>query len=175
MWHDLKSRKIPNRLILLGTAAALLLHALLPAGSGLFAANAGSPGVLSSLAGFAVGLLLLMPFYALKTLGAGDVKLMAMVGAFVGVPAVIGTTLLTLLAGGVLALVVSLWSGQLAQVIKNVKHMFSVAMTSSLAGGVSPDANPAPVTGKLPYAIAIACGSAAQLLLAGSPGWGLFS
>jgi prepilin peptidase CpaA len=175
VWHDVKTRRIPNRLIVLGTVAALALHALARHGAGLFSADAGGPGLLSALSGFAVGLLLLLPFYALRTLGAGDVKLMAMVGAFVGVPGVIGATLLAMLAGGILALGAALWSGQLGQVIKNVQHMLRVASTEGIAAGADPASNPAPVTGKLPYAIAIACGTAAQLLLAGSPGWRLFS
>ncbi len=173
VWHDIRTRKIPNRLIMLGLLTALALHALLRSGAGLFHADAGGMGLLYSLAGFATGLLLLMPFYALKTLGAGDVKLMAMVGAFIGAKAVIGATLLAMLAGGVLALVVALWSGQLTNVMKNVQHMLRVTRTAGLAAGQQ--AQPAPVTGKLPYAIAIACGTAGQLLLAGTQGWKVFS
>jgi prepilin peptidase CpaA len=174
VWHDVRTRRIPNQLIVLGTLAALALHLFVRSGSGLFHADAGGMGVLHSLAGFAVGLLLLLPFYALKTLGAGDVKLLAMVGAFVGAKAVVGVTLLAMLAGGVLALVVALWSGKLIQVFKNVQHMLRVTSTVGLAG-IGQDANPDLVTGKLPYAIAIACGTLAQLLLAGSTGWKFFS
>lgn len=166
VWQDLKIRKIPNVLILLGTASALILQAVQPAGM---------QSVLMGLAGFAIGLLLLLPFYALKTLGAGDVKLVAMVGAFVGSPAVIGVTLLSMLAGGVLALAVALWSGQLTQVVKNVLHMLRLASIAGVAAGLKPGANPAPVTGKLPYAIAIACGTAGHMLLADSPHWKLFA
>ncbi len=175
VWQDVKTRKIPNRLVMLGIVAALAMHAVLPRGAGLFAVDAGSLGVLHSLAGCAVGLMLLLPFYALKTLGAGDVKLMAMVGAFIGTPAVVGATLLSMLAGGVLALVVALWSGQLTQVLKNLLQMLRMASTAGLAAGIGPDADRAPVSGKLPYAVAIACGTGAQLLLADSPAWKLFS
>ena len=166
VWQDIRIRKIPNKVILIGTASAIAVHTV-HAG--------GLQGALFSLAGCLVGLLILLPFYALKTLGAGDVKLMAMVGAFVGTPAVIGVTLLTMLAGGVLALVVALWSRQLNQVVKNVLRMLRLASIAGPAAAFKSDANPAPVTGKLPYAIAIACGTAGHLLLAGSPGWTLFS
>ncbi len=174
VWHDVKARRIPNRLIVLGTLAALALHACMRSGDGLFQADAGGLGLLPSLAGFAVGLLLLLPFYAMKTLGAGDVKMMAMVGAFLGAKAVLGATLLAMLAGGVLALVVALWSGQLGRVWKNLRHMLRVTSVVGVAG-IGQDANPDLVTGKLPYAVAIACGTVAQLLLAGASGWKLFS
>jgi prepilin peptidase CpaA len=174
MWHDIASRRIPNRLIVLGTLAAVALHVFVQRGAGLFQADAGGMGLLHSLAGFGVGLLLLLPFYALKTLGAGDVKLLAMVGAFVGAKAVLGVALLAMLAGGVLALLVALWSGQLLQVIKNLQHMLRVTSSVGLAG-IGQDANPGLTTGKLPYAIAIACGTLGQLLLAGADQWRFFS
>ncbi len=174
VWHDVRTRRIPNRLIVLGSLAALALHGLVQPGEGLFGTAPGGQGWLFSLAGFALGLLLLLPFYALKTLGAGDVKLMAMVGAFLGAKAVIGATLLAMLAGGVLALVVALWSGQLGQVWKNLQQMLRITGAVGLAG-IGQDANPGLTSGKLPYAVAIACGAVAQLLLAGSTGWTLFS
>ena len=175
VWHDVRARRIPNRLVVAGTASALLLHLLLPAGAGLFIAPAGSPGVLVSLAGCGAGLLLLLPFYALRTMGAGDVKLMAMVGAFLGPGQVLGATLLSMLAGGVLALAVALWSGQLSKVVGNVGLMLWSAATRGM-GGTDPrfDA-PTSITGKLPYAIAIACGTLAQLALAPWPAWQMFT
>lgn len=166
VWQDIKIRKIPNKVILMGTASAITLHAV---------QSASVQGALVSLAGLLVGLLLLLPFYVLKVLGAGDVKLMAMVGAFVGTPAVIGVTLLTMLAGGVLALVLALCAGQLNQVVRNVLHLVRLARIAGPAAGLKSDAVAAPVTGKLPYAIAIACGTAGHMLLVGSPGWTLFS
>lgn len=177
IWHDVRSRKIPNRLIVCGALAGVLLHTLLPAGSGLFNTPPGGLGILYSLAGFIVGLLFLLPFYALRALGAGDVKLMAMVGAYIGAAGVIGATLLAMLAGGVLALAVALWSGQLSQVVGNVQHMLrhGLSRTAGADSGAGGEAAPPPLTGKLAYAIAIACGTAGQLMLAGSPAWRLFS
>ena len=169
LWHDVRSRRIPNWLIVAGTMAAFLLHALMPPGSGLFSAPVGSLGLLFSISGFAVGLLLLLPFYALRTLGAGDVKLMAVVGAFIGPFGVMGATLLTMLAGGVLALVVAFGSGQLLQVIVNVQQILHSALA------VRRIDQPAVVTGKLAYAIAIACGTGGQLILAGATEWRFFS
>ena len=175
LWHDIRSRRIPNQLILLGSIGGFLLHLLLPPGSGLFSTPAGSLGIFFSVSGFVVGLLLLLPFYALGTLGAGDVKLMALVGAFIGPWAVMGATLLTMLCGGVLALAVAAWSGQLLQVWVNIQQMLHGLRTGGLGNAGVPLDQPVVATGKLAYAIAIACGTAGQLLLAGSPSWRLFS
>jgi prepilin peptidase CpaA len=163
VWHDVRTRRIPNRLILAGAGAAFLVHALLPS------------GLLFSLAGCVLGLLLLLPFYAMRALGAGDVKLMAVVGAFLGPFGVMGATLLTMLAGGVLALAVALGSGQLLQVIVNLQQMLRGARFRGTAGASAGIDAPVVVTGKLAYAVAIACGTAAQLLLASVPAWRFFS
>ncbi|MEG0884092.1 MAG: prepilin peptidase, partial [Janthinobacterium sp.] len=77
VWHDMRSRRIPNGLVFGGALAALLLHAVLTPG-------AGGLGLPAALGGLALGLALLLPMYMLRALGAGDVKLMAMVGAFIG-------------------------------------------------------------------------------------------
>ncbi|MGA7908757.1 MAG: A24 family peptidase, partial [Candidatus Sulfotelmatobacter sp.] len=70
-WTDWRSRRIPNWL----TVPGLLLGV---AANGL---AAGWPGVKSSLLGVGLGLLLLLPFVLLRSLGAGDWKLAGAVGA----------------------------------------------------------------------------------------------
>jgi prepilin peptidase CpaA len=174
-WHDVRSRRIPNQLILVGAIAGLLAHVFWPQASSLTGAALSGKGALFSLAGFGLGLLLLMPFYVLRTMGAGDVKLVAMTGAFLGPAAVAGATVLTMLCGGVLALVVACWNRQLLQVLANVRAMlFSMAHRLQAGTNAAADPPPAP-TGKLAYAIAISCGTGLQLALAGSPAWRLFS
>ncbi len=98
---DLRGRRIANRLVacgLLGALAGALHGALAPAG----------PGLASALGGWAAGLLLagslLLPLHLLGGMGAGDVKLMAMTGAFLGPGLAWQAALLALLAGGGLAL-----------------------------------------------------------------------
>ncbi len=56
------------------------------------------------LAGGIIGLMVFLPLYAKAAMGAGDIKLMAIVGTFLGVKGVLISALLTALAGGVLAL-----------------------------------------------------------------------
>ena len=62
----------------------------------------------ASLAGMVAGLLLMLPGHALGATGAGDVKLMAAVGAVVGIHVIVNAFLFTALAGGVLAVAVAI-------------------------------------------------------------------
>ncbi|TWT90665.1 Type IV leader peptidase family protein [Pseudobythopirellula maris] len=65
---------------------------------------AGWEGLLYSLVGTAVGLLLLLPAYAIGGMGAGDVKLMAGIGAWVGVTVTVWSFAFTAVIGGLIAL-----------------------------------------------------------------------
>ncbi len=166
LWHDLRSRRIPHLVVLLGALAGLALNALLAPGAGLLRAPFGGLGAPAALAGLGVGLAALLPMYLLRAMGAGDVKLMAMVGAFLGPRAALDATLWTLLAGGALALAAALWSGRLPALLSNTYHMLMHLLLRTLAragGGI--DA-PAAASGRLPYAVAIACGTLLHLLLA---------
>ena len=155
VWHDARARRIPNAIVFPGALAALALHALLPGGSGLFGTPMGSLGIGSALAGLALGLAFLMPMYALRLMGAGDVKLLAMVGAFVGAGQILTVALLTLAAGGVLALACAAWQRKLRRLLANAYHMALHSGMSARAGSVAV-APPAAASGRLPYAVAIA-------------------
>lgn len=173
LWHDLRTRRIPNRLVLWGTLTGLILNSFVPAGAGLFDAAFGGLGPLQALAGAAAGLALLLPMHLLRALGAGDVKLMAMCGAFLGPDAVLEAALLTFLCGGVLALAAALAGQRLRQVLKNTYHMMLGALLHSLAGGAAMIAEPPPATGKLAYAFAIASGTSLQVFLHYNHLWSL--
>ena len=51
LWHDLRTRRIPNLLVLWGTLAGLILNSFVPSGAGLFDAAFGGLGLLQALAG----------------------------------------------------------------------------------------------------------------------------
>ncbi len=93
--EDLKSHRISNRLCTTILATGLL-----------FAFWSGIPmEIAERLGGVAIGFAALLPFYAMSAMGAGDVKLMAAVGGYLGM-AIIPAVLLTLIVGGVLALAI---------------------------------------------------------------------
>jgi len=166
-WTDACVRRISNKLVLAGALTGLALNTMLPEGSGLFSASPGGLGFLSSLGGFAVGLGVLLPLHLLRAMGAGDVKLMAMIGAFLGPASTLGAVLMTFLAGGILALAVALWKGVLRSTLANVRFMMLHTMIKTMSGqGAQIDAPSAATTGKLPYALAIAAGTFVQILLA---------
>ena len=173
LWHDLRSRRIPNRLVLCGTVAGLLLHTFMPPGDGLFDPAFGGLGLLTTLAGAGAGLALLLPMYLLRALGAGDVKLMAMCGAFLGPHGVLEAVLLTCLAGGVLALAAALAGRRLRRVLKNTCDMLLGTLLHSLAGGLTSIAPPPAASGRLAYAFAIASGTGLQIFLHYTQLWSL--
>ena len=93
---DIRSRRIPNRAVV-GLAVLGVVYSVFvqPVGPGL--ARAG----LGMLVGFA----LWIPFYALRMIGAGDVKLFAAAGCWLAPSHVLGAALLSALAGGVLSVI----------------------------------------------------------------------
>ena len=107
-----------------------------------------------------LGLVIMLPLYMLRALGAGDVKLMAMVGAFLGPNATIGAILVTFIVGGVLTLLVVARNRTLALLIENLRTMFMSALIKTTMLHEIPKVDAAPVTaGKLPYGVAIALGT----------------
>src|SRR5262245_32792718 len=89
---DVRTCRIPNALTLSAIVAALVYHGL----AGVWPATV-------SAVGLAVGTLIFLPFFALGGLGAGDVKLLGAIGAWLGPTAVLSTALYTSIAGGVMA------------------------------------------------------------------------
>lgn len=165
VWHDVLTRRIPNSLVLSGMLMGLALNATLPSGAGFFFEPGGAIGFLLALEGAALGLAMLLPLYAFGAMGAGDVKLMAMVGAFLGPESIFGTALLSLLAGGVLALAVSIWTGTLLNVLRNTYSLLLHAIVKGMAVGDARVGEPAAPTGKLAYAIAIMSGTGLNIFL----------
>lgn len=89
---DWCERRISNNLVAWGSLAGLLI-----------AVVQGPQALWLALCGGLVGAALLLPFYILRGMAAGDVKLAAMAGVFMGVPAIFYAVLGTALAGGLMA------------------------------------------------------------------------
>ena len=94
MCTDLRWSRIPNWLTFPAMGFALLAHAWV----------GGSQGALFSLAGLGAGLGLFLILYVTGSSGAGDVKLMAAVGALIGPYGALLSAMLAILVGGVYAL-----------------------------------------------------------------------
>jgi prepilin peptidase CpaA len=164
MREDVRSHRIPNKLVLVGVVLGLGLNGLLPGGLGFNSEVPGGIGWLSALKGLALGIAVLLPIYLLRAMGAGDVKLMGMVGAFLGAGDLIGAVIATFIAGGVMALVVALWSRQLMNMLQNIKLMLFGGLLKMNAGQL-PTMNDLPVSvAKLPYAVAITAGTLGYLM-----------
>jgi prepilin peptidase CpaA len=158
---DVRRRRIPNTLVVYGMALGLCFQALAPAGAGLFPGS--EPGLQAGLLGGLTGLALFLPLYALRLMGAGDVKLLAMAGVWLGTHSVVYATLWTLAAGGVLGLAVALASGTLRQVGLNMLRILRATAVRTCSAGLLVQA-PVPTTGRLPYAVAIATGATVEMV-----------
>lgn len=163
---DFARRRIPNLIVLAGLLLGVGLNALLPEGYGLFNRYApGGLGLLAALGGVLVGGALLLPLYVLRAMGAGDVKLMAMVGGFLSPAQALWAGLLVLLVGGLLSLAYALKTGALQRTFANLR-LILVGAFSSLMLRESPDLSVSGESaGRVPYGLAIALGTGAFLLL----------
>lgn len=145
---DLRSRRIPNWLVLPFLVAGLAVSGWLHGWHGLLLS---AEGIL--LGGFLMGVLA-----ALGGMGMGDVKLCAAVGAWIGPSQLLVALVVMALAGGVMAVGWALAGGFLGQLLRN---------TSSLVAGFGkrgfrPDPELVldnPEARKMPYAPAIAIGT----------------
>jgi prepilin peptidase CpaA len=119
---DLRSRRIPNWLTAGGAAIGIAYHMV----------AGGQAGVETAAAGCAIGLALFFIPFALGGLGAGDVKLVAALGAWLGPVQVIWLGLYTGVIGGVLALIVACGRGYLRQALRNIWFLLTFWRVSGL-------------------------------------------
>lgn len=166
VWTDVKGHRIPNWLVLAGAILGILLNTILPEGRGFVSILPGGLGFWHALAGMTFGLAVPMPMYILRAMGAGDVKLMAMVGAFLGPLALCMAALIIFITGGVLSLLTALRYGTLRLLVSNV-HTIILGSFFKAALNEIPTVDAAPISaGKMPYAIAIAAGTYLFIVLA---------
>lgn len=154
---DLRTQRIPNVLTFGGTTVALLYGLASPVHHG--------GGLGGALGGLALGLVLMLPLYLLRAMGAGDVKLMAMAGAFLGPDGTWHAVIFVFIAGGIAALAYALWHRAARKLLHNTRQTTQLLFIS-VAAGIRPDAraSSAPSVGTLPYGVSIALGTASFLI-----------
>jgi prepilin peptidase CpaA len=107
---DLRTRRIPN-LLTFGGAALAIAYSIW---------TTGLTGFVTSAGGWVLGAALFLPMFILGGMGAGDVKLAACIGAWLGPTAALFVALYSAIAGGVMAILVALATGYLRQAVGNV-------------------------------------------------------
>lgn len=140
---DLRTSRIPNWLTGPAALAGLAL--------GFF--YAGGEGLLAAVMGWLIGCAVLLPFFWLRWLGAGDVKLIAAVGALGGAELALFTILWSGVAGGPIALLMLLRARRLGAELLQLATVRAVAR---------PNRTIATAT-RLPFGPAIAIGAGLAL------------
>jgi prepilin peptidase CpaA len=128
----------------------------------------GWTGLIYSLIGTVVGLALLLPAYAIGGMGAGDVKLLAGVGAWVGGTNTLYAFAATAVIGGIIAVIMVLigkgWDKHRNQFWMICNEIMTVKDPEKLA---TIAAERKPTMMLLPYGIPIAIGTIAYFAVAG--------
>ena len=151
-YTDVRYRRIPNKLVLVTLLVGLSVNTIF----------GGSHGLLLSLAGFALAFALMFFFHIFGTMGAGDVKLFAAIGAVNGLPLVLPTLLVVALTGGVLAVGKMIYARRVGATMFGVFQFFY----GLLPGQTVPRfAIPADRSYTLPYAVPICFGSLISFFL----------
>ena len=92
--QDLRDWRIPNWLIAVGLMQGMIISAWM---------RGVSQGLLVSISGCVIPVLVLYVLFLMRALGAGDIKLFAVAGTFVGTD-VVRVMIYSFLAGGVISL-----------------------------------------------------------------------
>ncbi len=153
---DVSDHRIPNMITLFAAAVGVSSHLYL----------GGLQGASLSLGGFALGMIFLLPFYLLGGMGAGDVKMMGAIGAFVGPHAAllaVGVALICGAAGGVGLLLFSVLSSHRSSRSETARDARDGSVTAGNRVFRTVAVNQTLKT-RFPYALAIAAGGLAALV-----------
>jgi prepilin peptidase CpaA len=141
---DWRSRRIPNWLTIGGLLLGILVNSL----------TRGWLGAKDSLLGAGLGLVLLVPFVLMRSLGAGDWKLVGALGAFLGPSRLITVLFATVLVAGLMALILVIWKRRLGQTLRNIARMLAAVFSFRLPGPEVSLDNPEAL--KIPFGVAAA-------------------
>ena len=155
---DGKQLKVPNWITLPMVLSGLLYHSV----------ASGWSGAGDSLSGIGWGLLCLLPLYAVGGMGAGDVKLMAGIGAWLGAVTTCWAFAVTVVVGAVMAVIMVLCSGRVMHHYRQAIHLAYEIMTIRNPSVLFARAKERkPTMYLLPYGIPICIGSITYFVYAG--------
>lgn len=150
---DLRQQRIPNAL----TAAAAVSSFALQGWT------LGFDGIGAALGGLGVGLIAFLPFYLKGGMGAGDVKLMASAGTFLGPKLTLIAVAYTLIAGGVCGLAYAAWRGGAWPMLQRYMATLHFLVVTGAVSHTGP--RPGEVAAqRFPYAVPIAIGTLSALI-----------
>ncbi|RWZ58245.1 prepilin peptidase [Halobacillus fulvus] len=151
VYTDIKERKIFNKVTLPTILIALVYSTI----------TAGLSGAWFSLSGMLVGFGLLIIPFILGGMGAGDVKLMAAIGALMGASFAFYTFIWGAIIGGVVSLFLIIRRKRMGAFTKRL--VYSWVLLRSNAGSLAIDNGE--VTPTIPYGVAIALGAVVTLIM----------
>jgi len=144
-YTDWRSGRIPNWLTIPGFLIGVSVN-LLTSGWRL--------GLETSLKGAGLGLLLLLPFVFLRSLGAGDWKLAGALGAFVG-PGILADLLMgSVFVAGIMALGLVIYKRRFKETMRNIGRLLASMLTFHRPEPEVSLDNPQAL--KVPYGVALA-------------------
>jgi prepilin peptidase CpaA len=141
---DWRSRRIPNWLTVPGFLVGVSANVL----------AGGWAGLRTSLLGAGLGLLVLLPFVFLRSLGAGDWKLAGALGAFVGWAVLANLLMGSLLVAGIMALGLVIYKRRFKETLRNIGRLLASMLTFRMPGAEVSLDNPQSL--KVPYGVALA-------------------
>lgn len=151
-YMDVRYRRIPNKQVLIILLGGVALNVFFGAWHGLFA----------SLLGIVIAFGLMFTLHVLGTMGAGDVKLFAAIGAVLGSSLVVQTFLIVAVTGGILAICKMIYKRRVVSTMLRVVQFFIGLLPGQTVPRMSVPADP---TYTLPYAVPICLGSVVSFFL----------
>ena len=138
VYFDLRDRRIPNWLTMPGLGLGILLQVI----------SGETAGLVNALLGVAVGTALLILPFAMGWMGGGDLKLLAAIGALMGVAFTLSTLVFALAAGGLIALA---WLAAKRSLVSSLIYMVVVWLPM-------PGARPTALKAPIPFGPALGMG-----------------
>jgi prepilin peptidase CpaA len=152
---DYRHHRIPNWLVASAAGFGLIAHAV----------QHGLGGLTFALAGIGLAFACMLPLWFMRMMGAGDVKFMAAVGAWVGPQLVLQSMILAALLGGAIALAMMLARGNWSAVRANFGVMaLKFSSARSAFSDIGSVGSLGRSNGAMPYAIPLSLGTLCVLV-----------